>query len=113
MSHGVICFETELRCDRYFSRLSLGVISPKFSPQIILSLSVIYGTIQISNQINQKQKTFNQNYFKERVVWKKYPQTFLTQETLEKNKQKVYRWELEAIRVWTLLYLWENLPTLL
>ena len=30
-----------------------------------------------------------------------------------KNKQKVYRRELEAIRVWASLYLWENLPTLL
>ena len=42
-------------------------------------------TIQISNQIKQKQKTFNQNYFKERVEWKKHPQTFLNQESLEKK----------------------------
>ena len=28
-------------------------------------------TIQISNQIKQKQKTFNQNYFKKRLEWKK------------------------------------------
>ena len=33
-------------------------------------------TIQISKQIKQKQKTFNQNYFEERVTWKKSPQTF-------------------------------------
>ena len=41
-------------------------------------------TIQISNQVKQKQKTFNQNYFEERVAWRKHPQTFLTQESLDK-----------------------------
>ena len=48
-------------------------------------------TIQSSNQIKQKEKTFYQNYFEERVAWKKYPQTFLTHEFLKKNKEKVYR----------------------
>jgi len=56
-------------------------------------------TIQNSNQIKQKQKTFKQNYSEERVERKKHPQTLLTQEILKKNKQKVYRRELEAIRV--------------
>ena len=44
-------------------------------------------TIQNSNQIKQKQKTFNQNYFEERVAWKKSPQTFLTQELLKKKEK--------------------------
>ena len=56
-------------------------------------------TIQNSNQIKQKQKTFKQNYSKERVERRKHPQTLLTQEILKKNKQQVYRRELEAIRV--------------
>ena len=44
-------------------------------------------TIQISNQIKQKQKTFNQNYSEKRMAWKKHPQTFLTEEPLEKKKK--------------------------
>ena len=42
-------------------------------------------TIQSSNQIKQKQKTFKQNYSEERVERKKHPQTLLTQETLKKK----------------------------
>jgi hypothetical protein len=58
-------------------------------------------TIQNSNQIKQKQKTFKQKYSEERVE-RRNPQTLLTQELLKKkrkNKEKVYRRELEAIHV--------------
>ena len=48
-------------------------------------------TIQNSNQIKQKQKTFKQKSSEERVERKKHPQTLLTQEILNENKQKVYR----------------------
>ena len=45
-------------------------------------------TIQNSNQMKQKQKTFKQNYSEERAEWRNHPQTHLTQEILKKNNKR-------------------------
>ena len=42
-------------------------------------------TIQNSNQIKQKQKTFKQNYSEEWVEQKKHPQTILTTEIMKEK----------------------------
>ena len=42
-------------------------------------------------KFKQKQKNFHQNYSEERVAWKKHPQTFLTEESLEKIQEKTFK----------------------